>query len=707
MEERYIYSEFAKTAEQAAILQTILNNLGYSSSFEGLSYDLAKTVNINGKEVQFTQTGVSQKDLTAFTGQGYQVTNAAFSSLATKINPSTFTKQTSSGSGGNKGSGSVSEWKNPYDKQYNTIEQINEELRKREVLEKNFQRLQDQGKSTALLTLDYYNKLYKNLEGQLPLQEKLLEGRREELADLIKENTQYAKYGSYDEATGLIQIDWDLIDSIKKTDTKTGEAVENYISELERIAGSIEDVKGEILDIKQQQEDIKQELTDAFLSFEERVANAMEAAAQKDIDAMQEEFDALTEAEEALADAISKSIDEMRQARENEKTEDEIAEKERRLAYLRQDTTGSNALEIKRLEEEIAEQREEYQDALVDQALTNLQAQNEAAAEQRERQIELAQSQLEYNVENGVYVKQVAGLIESAMEGDHMLTKDDKLYEILHKGEDWSKLSEAGFQEMFKNLSIELNQAFTKLKADFAQDEDLTQFSGDYMAEMIRRYNENGGSLTQDILDLNSLRNAKIEDPNYTGSQETLTPTELEKILKQHYTGSSSSSRTNSSGKSATGTTKTYTVKAGDSLSKIARDELGDMSRWKEIASLNGISSPYTIYPNQKLKLPAYKTGGIADFTGPAWLDGSKTKPELILNARDTENFIMLKDILSGILRNTPNNQNNSGDNYFDITIQVDEISNDYDVDQMAERIKQNIYEDSTYRNVNAINFLR
>ena len=131
------------------------------------------------------------------------------------------------------------------------------------------------------------------------------------------------------------------------------------------------------------------------------------------------------------------------------------------------------------------------------------------------------------------------------------------------------------------------------------------------------------------------------------------------------------------------------------------------MSRWKEIASLNGISSPYTIYPNQKLKLPAYKTGGIADFTGPAWLDGSKTKPELILNARDTENFIMLKDILSGILRNTPNNQNNSGDNYFDITIQVDEISNDYDVDQMVERIKQNIYEDSTYRNVNAINFLR
>ena len=63
--------------------------------------------------------------------------------------------------------------------------------------------------------------------------------------------------------------------------------------------------------------------------------------------------------------------------------------------------------------------------------------------------------------------------------------------------------------------------------------------------------------------------------------------------------------------------------------------------------------------------------------------------------------------VLSGILSGTSTIKDKSGDNYFDIDIQVDEIANDYDVDQMAERIKQNIYEDSTYRNVNAINFLR
>ena len=695
-----IFEQFGNTAKAAAALQGYLNSIGYETTINGFSVISSSSGRTLVSNLTKDNPDYDYYIKAAEEGRVKLLPKA----LGTKINPKAFnyhpTKTKKS---------STSEWKNPYDKQYNTIEKINEELRKREILEKNFQRLQDQDKSTALLTLEYYNKLYKNLERQLSLQEKLKLGRKKELQDLYNKNPNFRKYGEYKEGEGLITISHEQLNKIKKTDTKTGEAVENYISELERITGSIEDIDGEILDIKQQQQDIKKELTDAFLSFEERVANAMEAAAQKDIDAMQKEFDALTDAESKLTDAISKSINEMRQARENEKTEDEIAEKERRLAYLRQDTTGSNALEIKRLEEEIADQREEYQDALVDQALTNLQEQNAAAAEQRERQIELAQSQLEYNVENGVYVKQVAGLIEDAMEGDHMLTKDDKLYEILHKGEDWSKLSEAGFKDMFKNLSIELNNAFTKLNAGFAQDEDLTRFSNNYMAEMIKRYKENGGKLTKDILELNNLRNDKIEDPNYTGSQKTLTPTELEKILKQNYTNPSSS-KTNGSTTNTTNTanaTKTYTVKSGDSLSKIAKKELGNMNRWKEIASLNGISSPYIIYPNQKLKLPAYKTGGIADFTGPAWLDGSKTKPELILNARDTENFIILKDVLSGILKNASSIKPSSGDNYFDIDIQVDEIANDYDVDQMAERIKQNIYEDSTYRNVNAVNFLR
>lgn len=39
-------------------------------------------------------------------------------------------------------------------------------------------------------------------------------------------------------------------------------------------------------------------------------------------------------------------------------------------------------------------------------------------------------------------------------------------------------------------------------------------------------------------------------------------------------------------------------------------------------------------------RLERYASGGLADFTGPAWLDGSKSKPELVLNSKDTENVL-------------------------------------------------------------------
>lgn len=48
---------------------------------------------------------------------------------------------------------------------------------------------------------------------------------------------------------------------------------------------------------------------------------------------------------------------------------------------------------------------------------------------------------------------------------------------------------------------------------------------------------------------------------------------------------------------------KTYTVKKGDTLWNISKKELGDGTRYKEIAKLNNISNPNKIYPGQILKL--------------------------------------------------------------------------------------------------------
>lgn len=54
---------------------------------------------------------------------------------------------------------------------------------------------------------------------------------------------------------------------------------------------------------------------------------------------------------------------------------------------------------------------------------------------------------------------------------------------------------------------------------------------------------------------------------------------------------------------SSAAATRTYTVKSGDSLWAIAAKQLGDGSRYKEIKSLNNLTSD-TIHPGQVLKLP-------------------------------------------------------------------------------------------------------
>jgi N-acetylmuramoyl-L-alanine amidase len=124
-------------------------------------------------------------------------------------------------------------------------------------------------------------------------------------------------------------------------------------------------------------------------------------------------------------------------------------------------------------------------------------------------------------------------------------------------------------------------------------------------------------------------------------------------------------------------------------------------------SSADGIWGPDTKNKFLGSNLSSYKTGGLADFTGPAWLDGTKSKPEYILNADQTKAFFSLVDVLGSLWTGTSQTTQNSGDNTYDIDINVESIGSDYDVEQLAETIKRLINEDARYRNNNAINLMR
>jgi nucleoid-associated protein YgaU len=62
----------------------------------------------------------------------------------------------------------------------------------------------------------------------------------------------------------------------------------------------------------------------------------------------------------------------------------------------------------------------------------------------------------------------------------------------------------------------------------------------------------------------------------------------------------------NVKGGSSSTATKIYEVKSGDSLSKIAKKEYGDASKWPQIFEANKdiVKDPNKIFPGQKLKIP-------------------------------------------------------------------------------------------------------
>ena len=93
----------------------------------------------------------------------------------------------------------------------------------------------------------------------------------------------------------------------------------------------------------------------------------------------------------------------------------------------------------------------------------------------------------------------------------------------------------------------------------------------------------------------------------------------------------------------------------------------------------------------------AYAKGGIADYTGPAWLDGTKSQPEAVLNPKQTRLFTSMVNSLEKASNNSNiNSPLGSSYNIGDIntTIQVDKLDNQTDINKLARQVEDKIVKD-------------
>ena len=94
-----------------------------------------------------------------------------------------------------------------------------------------------------------------------------------------------------------------------------------------------------------------------------------------------------------------------------------------------------------------------------------------------------------------------------------------------------------------------------------------------------------------------------------------------------------------------------------------------------------------------------YADGGYVNYTGIAQVDGTPTKPEAFLNAKQTALFENLRNALSSYnsKSSVKTSDNSSSSVSIDnLTISVKEVADVDSIDKITKEVKRSIYNDST-----------
>lgn len=585
---------------------------------------------------------------------------------------------------GSDASGNADDWKSAYTWIYNQTARINKLTRERERIERQYTLALEEEKKTAKEIYELSKAELANLKNQAKEQNQNRANAQARIKQLQEEYADFANYVELlkDSDGNIVGITRNLSELRKASFSEDDrDRYEQYLSYLEEETDAFNDAVDALDDIEDEIKTISKRGREETSTLYNQIQNGIIKEIQNEIDALQDVNDAIQDAQTALVDQIQTQIDDARQARDNAKTEQDIQDKQTRLSYLMRDTSGANASEIASLQKEIAEAQESYSDTLIDQAIQNLQDANEEAAQQRERQIELLTSQLDAYQNSRKIWADVQEILQESLGGGQPFS-DTVAAAYIKLAEDYDTKNVLEQQDIASemNQNAKLASVFTTTGLDAAATslaEEANKIlstitnvpeAADVLSAAIGGTDEKGGLAG----DLNALGSAVGATADAIISSGTLI---------NDWVGVEKA--------------EVISPKSETQRQETQRQEHG-----------GGYFIPGTNTPTYK-----YASGGLADFTGPAWLDGSISKPEIVLNSRDTENFLALRDILSELMtaKTIGGHSSNTaqGDNYYDIDISVDSIGENYDVDQMAERIKSIIYEDAIYRNVNTINNIR
>lgn len=588
--------------------------------------------------------------------------------------------------------------------------------------------------------LEEARKTLTNYDERLANENAIIEAYRQQkvgLEELIKANetlraqkeaegkatAQWSDFYTIDKITKELKLTDTYYKAIKKGTAENKKYSVDILNNFKKWAEEYDDIvdfgreeQNNLDKIKTTLDELWKDYRSNYIDLVNELAQLYEDAQQKIIDDQKDAYNKMKELDDNYLDELRKNIEARRAARDRENDVEDITKKQKRLAMLMRDTSGRNAGEIADLQKEIQDAQQNIIDDDVDRVLDSIEDANDKQQENWDNAIDILEKQLDADKENGKFIRMAEE--EFAKGPEAVRRKFEEFYN--EKG----SYSQAEIYKKLNDVDDKLDTAMEYFRGnDIREDVGSTGSGAGGKYTTVRYIDPEGNSkigyvssdnktykdkdLTERI-DAGSIvagsngKAWKLNDSSGIGEKYNPTEDEKRKLGISSNNSSNININTNANKQSSYNGYNANTNWLNEKKyleGLIAKG--GGSKNWAEPQLKKLIEAK--IYYTGK----AFKNGGLVDFTGPAWVDGTSSNPEAFLNAQDTRNFTELKQILSSLLRadrfagfDISNLQ--SGD--CNIYVTVDQIASDYDVDEAVARIKEEIMSGSSYRNINLVN---
>ena len=606
-----------------------------------------------------------------------------------------------------------------------------------------------------------------------------------------------------------------MIDIKALADAPMNDDLKSYAMEtaqqINELLDQIDDNNDKLKERLDEAEQIRKDARDKVIDLQDKVVEVLKEKYQEEIDATKDKYSALEEADNDYLDALEEAIEKQRKLRDRENSYEDLAQKERKLALLKRDTSGTNQKNVLSLEDEVQQDREKLLDDEVDSLIDSMKEMYETQKEARDAEIEY----LEDVLDTADLYKEAAEIISNwasqedmtswffennpeveSMTVEKLEQYKDELEELYNAREVYMTTSTVDFTNALQTTQGEVEATISAISETLTDEADrslgevqekvadaqekarealqdaldaladaqssvadamadtantsmnyMKQVS-DYYSSLLASMMANQASQTVIAMGAQGLTTAENEELKALQNKKTKTADDKKRIQelqnkgKTHsisqtaanpitgITGQSLTSAVSSikikaqreqdwkstisqhkSSKDSSGKQRNYVFSTGtDSYYFSTQREMQDWyNKWKNSGKISGLTKDSKGNFAAKAKKRTgkhgfsnlsgfkYADGGLVNYTGPAWVDGTQNKPEAFLNAEDTKRIGQAAELLANLpIFNNTSNANNAvsatyGDTNVSVNITVESIANDYDVDRMMKRVEEKI----------------